>query len=127
MKKLVLVSLLLGVCSVANAGAVWLTNLTINSYRWYWDGTNTVVEVEVKEPVTTNGCAPSDYNAASNPYPRFAHWYPGVAFQAHSQDAISTLMAAEAQGKKIDILYENTTCSGTSGRQIWGVKVRSSS
>lgn len=127
LKKMAFAGLLMAAVGQASAAQVVLSNLTIKSYRWYWDGANTVVEVEVNEPITTNGCAPSDYNASTNPNPRFAHWVSGSSLHPHNQYTLSMLTAAEAQGKKIDILYESAYCHGVSGRMIYGVKIRQSS
>lgn len=127
MKKLAL--LLLMAASGSVFGGTWTNvaypnGLTIKNYSWFWDGNSTIIQVQVNEPITTNGCAPSDYNATTNKSPRFSHWYSGAGVNTHTQNTLSILAAAEAQGKKIDIYWHNT-CDPIVGRQIWGIRINS--
>lgn len=111
--KRILLGLILGLaCNTCSAAMVWVNNLTIDSYKFYYDGTSVVFTVYVKETLST-GCAFSDNNKA------LSYWASGSANLFH-QLIQSTIIAADAQGRKVNIQYDDTQCAATAGRLMYG-------
>lgn len=113
MFKILMGLMLSCVCSVGSAAMIWVNNLTIDSYKLYYDGVSVIFTVYVKEPIST-GCAFSDTNKA------FSYWTPSNTnpFHAVLQAAV---IAADAQGRKVNLQYDNTQCSAVAGRMLYGV------
>lgn len=119
---------MVGLSMQVQAAFVWEggpnnSGLTIHSYRYYWDGTNTYVELEFEDPISLTGCAASIYNSSTNPYPKVAHVQAATTVNSHSEYALQTATAAFAQGLKIKILYDSTRCNTESGYMLLGIKV----
>lgn len=106
---------LLLIGGTANAAMVWVQNLTIESYRMYWSGYETIFEVKVREPIAT-GCASGDQGRL------FSYW--NTNSNVFHQIMQGQVVSADAQGRKVDIMYDNTVCSTFAGRMMYGVQVR---
>lgn len=115
MKKLALMGFLIMWAGNASAALVWLNNLTVDSYTVTTSGGNYFLIVKVKEDISGTGCATAD------DLNQFARWGTSVgAFWDYLQRSI---IAAEAQGRKVNIRYDNTQCSTEGGRFLEGVTV----
>lgn len=115
MKKSILVALLMLITGSAHAGLVWLNNLTIDSYTVTTSGGNYFLIVKVKEDISGTGCTTADDQNL------FSRWSTSVGgFWDYLQRSI---IAAEAQGRKVNIRYDNTQCSAEGGRFLEGIAV----
>lgn len=115
MKKFIVTGLFMLISANAHAGLVWLNNLTIDSYTVTTSGSNYFLIVKVKEDISGTGCASADDQD------QFARWSTSVGgFWDYLQ---SSVIAAEAQGRKINIRYDNTQCSAEGGRFLEGITV----
>lgn len=109
-----LVAALATASAPASAALVWLEGFTIKTYGYDFDGSNTIVSVVVNESVNT-GCAFGDAQRM------FAYWNTsGLVFH---QLTLSSLMAAKAQGHTIAIKIDDTACSPTLGRKMYGIRI----
>jgi hypothetical protein len=76
-----------------------------------------VISVKLRNPIST-GCALSDSSRAITFFinaeitPALSLWH-------------STLLAAQAQGSKVDIKTDNAVCNPTYGRLLQGVRIKS--
>lgn len=117
MKKLMLLAVLMALTGKASAALVQVNNLTVNSYKTYFDGSSVIFMVKVNEDITGTGCAYTDNNNV------FSYWAAGAANMFHQQLS-ANVMAADAQERKINILYDNSQCAATVGRMLYGVEVQ---
>lgn len=116
-RSLLTAILLFSLQGQANAAQVWVNNLTVDSYRVYYTGADVVFEVKFKEDITGTGCAITDTNNV------FSYWAANNTNAFHQMLQAQTMMA-EASGRKIDIMYENTQCSAVAGRLMYGIRVQ---
>lgn len=122
MRRLLRIALCIGILAptMANAAYAWLNDLTISEIRRSVsaDGSSFIVQVIVNEPVST-GCSYGDTNRV------FAHSavYTNGYAVGYGESMLSALMYADAQGRTIDIQYDNANCSGTLGRGLGGVSI----
>lgn len=112
---IVAISLAVG-ASTATAAQVWVTDLTVKEFSFFWHNGNSVVSVTVNEPVMT-GCPKGDQGRL------FAHWSTGPS-SAFQQNLLSSIVTAQAQRKRIAIQYETTMCGPDLGAHMQGVRVQ---
>lgn len=131
MKKLPFVAALLVFTSYANAALVWVPALTtqwggvnsqqfltIDSYRFYYNGYSVVLQVNFKPDGWVNtGCAASDNGKM------VSYWAAGNANSFH-QILHASIVEAMAQGKKVRVSYENTICDVGAGRMFYGIETQ---
>lgn len=111
----------MGISSISNAAVVFVNDgqgdpaeFTVRDYRFYYDGSNAIFEVRVKENVSI-GCASADAGKV------FSYWVPsGNAFQQILQAQVAS---ADAQGRKINVQYDNARCGSTAGAYLYGIRV----
>lgn len=87
--------------------------LTIESYRFFWNGYNSILTVKFKEPIST-GCAGSDNNR------HISHWTPSTS--AFEQSLLSIVITAKTLNQKVRVEYDNTICDAGAGRMLYGIE-----
>lgn len=110
---------LLGASSQVLAANQWLEGLTVEGVRVWWDGSQTIMEVKVKEPVVI----PAPGCQISNDKRILSYWNtsgPNVWMQAWE----AQLLSAQAQGLKVDFYLQLGTCSTYAGQHFVGINVR---
>ena len=118
LKPLLLTGLIL-VGHTASA-AVWLTNLTVKSVAYYWDGYNDAVEVTWLETVAS-GCAVTDTNRKATSWAT-----PSTPLTERMQVVgirMAPALSALSANMKVDLLVDQTNCNATYGANLWGVRV----
>lgn len=122
MKKLLLAALpgmAFLVMAPANAAYVELQNVTVESINYHVIGSdNNYLEVVIKEPIPAGN--PAENCLATKSKRIFSHWGNPVT---HHQYFMSLLASAEAQGKKVDLKYDNASCHANSGWLLMGVRL----
>lgn len=95
--------------------------LTIDSYRFYFNGYSAILQVNFKpESWVNTGCAVSDSGKM------ISYWSPANANIFH-QILHASIVEAMAQGKKVRVLYDNTICDTSAGRMLYGIETQSPS
>ena len=99
-----------------NAASNWeIKGNYIESYRVFYLAPYNVLQIYFKEPINT-GCAVSD-NSKS-----VAIWQNGH-LNAANLSWLSAIMAAHAQGNRVDVLVGSGDCHNQYGRRLQGVSV----
>lgn len=88
----------------------------IEAVAVFWDGYSNVIAITMTNPVST-GCAVSDANKTVH------YWIRGAGFDSSVSTWLSTALAAQAQGKKVELILDNAVCDQYYGRMLLGVKV----
>lgn len=116
-RNLIISVLFLLSSSQVNAAASWgLKGNYIEAVAVFWDGYNNVIAITMTNPVST-GCAVTDANKTVH------YWIRGATFDSSVNTWLSTALAAQAQGKKVELLLDNVVCDQYYGKSLLGIKV----
>lgn len=105
--------------AVANAANEWqITNNYIENVSTYISasGSNFIIEIKLKNQITT-GCSISDQQ-------NLVRWW-GESVGPHDSSLLAAAMAALAQGAKVDIRTNASSCNSSHGRPLTGVRIHS--
>lgn len=114
--RLIFLTLIVSFCTPAHAAFVWINNLTIKSYKTWWDGASTIITISFKdEGWQTTGCSASDATKSFFNYQQGAP-HSGMLMQ------MSMVMTADMAGRKVNVQVNDSFCNGN-GRTFGGLEV----